>query len=161
MKYTLTLPGKPVAKERPNFAQNDARVHPVRAHAYTPDKTRAAEAVLREAFCWQNPRHRPMAGPVGMTVIFYMPIPKKLKKADRLLAEAEQLWHTKRPDGDNLMKLAKDALNGLAFLDDSQICKENDIKLYSPNPRTVIVIESLEGVNPRTVIEFESLEGNL
>lgn len=137
MKYTLTLPGKPVAKGRPKFTKT--------GHAYTPGKTRGAEAVLREAFQWQYPRHIALAGPVRMTVIFYMPIPEGMKKADRIAAEAEQLWHTKKPDADNMLKLVTDALNGLAFWDDSQICDVRAKKLYSKQPRTVIELESLEG----------------
>ena len=32
-----------------------------------------------------------------------------------------EIWPTKRPDGDNVLKLVADALNGVAYEDDSQI----------------------------------------
>lgn len=38
--------------------------------------------------------------------------------------------HNKRPDIDNLLKPLKDALSGVVYKDDSQVCSINAIKTY-------------------------------
>lgn len=45
---------------------------------------------------------------------------------------------TKKPDFDNIAKIAVDALNGIAFVDDSQICVAHVSKEYSASPRVEI-----------------------
>jgi Holliday junction resolvase RusA-like endonuclease len=50
---------------------------------------------------------------------------------------------TKKPDADNILKAVLDALNGLAYNDDSQIVSARIEKLYSDNPRVEIVISNL------------------
>ena len=48
--------------------------------------------------------------------------------------------HTKRPDVDNLLKLVKDALTGLMWVDDRQVQIGGCFKIYSHKPRTEIEI---------------------
>ena len=45
---------------------------------------------------------------------------------------------------DNYVKLVLDALNGVFYKDDSQICHLKTIKKYSEQPRTVVVIKGIE-----------------
>jgi len=87
----LVIPGPPVPK---------ARARTVRGHSYTPARTAAAEKAIKAlalAAGWT-----PLDGPVAVTLHFYVP--------DR-----------RRRDIDNLTKLVLDALNGIAWHDDSQI----------------------------------------
>lgn len=51
-----------------------------------------------------------------------------------MLAGQEQ--PTKKPDWDNIGKIICDALNGIAYADDSQIVLGQMVKKYSDNPRT-------------------------
>ena len=60
----------------------------------------------------------PLQGPISMDVVFVFPRPKSVPK--RL--GSGRLWHTVKPDRDNLEKAVNDALNGLLYRDDSQIC---------------------------------------
>lgn len=73
--------------------------------------------------------------------IFYMPIPKSLPKNDRDLAEKEMLRHAKKPDVDNLCKLYLDVMTGLILQDDNCVSIGRALKIYSPNPRTVIFVQ--------------------
>ena len=50
---------------------------------------------------------------------------------------------TKKPDIDNIMKAVLDALNGVAYYDDSQVCKVNFMKMYSEDPRLKILIKKV------------------
>lgn len=51
---------------------------------------------------------------------------------------------TTRPDRTNFCKLAEDILNGIMYLDDSQIVGGSVEKWYSDNPRIVVKIETLD-----------------
>lgn len=55
---------------------------------------------------------------------------------------ATSVPHTKKPDLDNLVKFAKDCLNGVAWQDDSQVCELEAWKAYDEKPRTEIIIEA-------------------
>ena len=76
--------------------------------------------------------------PIAMHVIFYFDIPKSWSKKKK----EETIWHTSRPDTDNLLKGVKDALNGIAYVDDAQVCCVSAKKQYSF--RAGIDIEILE-----------------
>ena len=63
----------------------------------------------------------PVDGPVAMQVEFLFSKPKSWSKKKK----EEAKWHTSKPDIDNLLKSVKDALNGVAYKDDSQVCMVN------------------------------------
>jgi Holliday junction resolvase RusA-like endonuclease len=77
-------------------------------------------------------------GPIRLSITFYMPRPKRLKKS--------AYWHTKKPDRDNLEKAICDALNGILWTDDAQICDGPIKKIYAPI-----------GEEPRIEIEMEEI----
>jgi hypothetical protein len=64
-----------------------------------------------------------------------------MNKIDKSFAEHECLLHVKKPDVDNLIKYYLDCMNGICYLDDSQVSIAHAIKLYSPTPRTEIILE--------------------
>ena len=101
---TLTVPGDPVAKARPRVYNGTA---------VTPLKTRNWEAYIRFLFTHNHPHHIPYTGPVSMDVEFWKP-------------------NRGKPDVDNLYKLVADALNGLAYKDDSQV-KRLLCNVYEPD----------------------------
>lgn len=98
----LIIDQKPLPKERPRFNTKSG-------HAYTPLKTAKYESHIK--FAAQCVCQRPFENAVEMTIRFNF-----------LKAKSSKLTHvTKRPDLDNLIKPILDALNGVAFVDDSQI----------------------------------------
>jgi Holliday junction resolvase RusA-like endonuclease len=62
----------------------------------------------------------PLQGPLRVDCLFLFPRPKSLlfKKRDM-----PRVRHVKKPDADNLCKSVLDSLNGLAWLDDCQVCE--------------------------------------
>ena len=128
----FTIQGSPVAKGRPRFARRGNFVA-----TYTPKNTAQAEnEIQREAL---NHIIEPITDPVELSIVFYMAIPRSTskKRADTL----KNAPHVKRPDVDNLAKLVLDALNGIAWKDDSQVYSMSVEKRYSDNPRTEVTIE--------------------
>lgn len=78
--------------------------------------------------------------PISMQIEFFFTIPKSWTKKKKESA----LWHTSKPDSDNLIKGVKDALNGIAYLDDAQVCSISATKKYSDRAGIMIEIEDIE-----------------
>lgn len=76
-------------------------------------------------------RVQPAHGPIALTVVYHPRRPKKWKGGP-----------VRRHDADNVVKVACDALNGVAFHDDSQV-----VELH------VIVAQPIEGGGLRVFIE--------
>lgn len=79
-----------------------------------------------------------------MSVICYFPIPKSTRKSDRLLLQTGYVPYDKKPDTDNLVKAIADALNGVAYLDDKQICSLKVKKFYGVRGLVKIRIKEIE-----------------
>ena len=113
----FTVPGKPVGKARPRFTR--------RGFAYTPEKTVRYEAAVRaaciEAMKAQGVQKR-VGVPLAIRCEFFFEPPTEA---------ADLAPYDQKPDGDNLLKIVKDALNGVAYDDDKRICSETATKLYS------------------------------
>ena len=142
----FTVAGEPEGKARPRLGRG--------GHTYTPRKTAAYEASVREAFLTEVYKHRPegvelgeeiaLDGPIRVQVIAYFRIPKSYsrKRREKILAGKE--FPTKKPDIDNIEKIITDALNGLAYHDDSQIVWCLGLKVYGEpdeDPHVDVMIE--------------------
>lgn len=115
----FVVQGEPVPKAR-------ARV--VDGHTYTPPRTRDAEREVLRAWMRAGISHRP-------------------HKEDRYKVTLAFHRGTKRAcDIDNLAKTVLDALNGFAWLDDSQVAYLSIGKLPADadGPRTTVRIERIE-----------------
>ena len=84
----------------------------------------------------------PYAGPLSVRVEVYMPIPRSWPKAQQFDAEMGLLRPTSRPDADNYAKML-DALNNVAWVDDSQIVDLHVSKWYNESPGMHIVIDTI------------------
>lgn len=90
---------------------------------------------------------KPLDCPLEMKLVFYFPYLKShygTGKNSGVLKGSAPVWHTVRPDCDNLAKLVMDALSGVFYKDDTVICKLEVLKQYSMSPRTEIYIRRLE-----------------
>ena len=54
------------------------------------------------------------------------------------------MWLTKKPDSDNIIKIILDALSGVCYHDDAQICKVNFEKKYAGISETRITIKEID-----------------
>lgn len=98
---------------------------------FTPDRTEVFERevalVARRAMARAS--RPPLAVPVNMRVTF-------------VLRGDPDTWPTDQSDGDldNLEKAVKDALNGIAYLDDRLVVEMTKTKVCGPNPRIEIAL---------------------
>lgn len=84
---------------------------------------------------------KPFDGPISVDINFRFNAPKKFKKAERERMEKEMVLHTSKPDIDNLVKAVFDGMNGICFVDDTQVYRVSSIKLYAIRPGVDIIIE--------------------
>jgi Holliday junction resolvase RusA-like endonuclease len=120
-------------------------------HTYTPAATVAAEKHI--TLVASAAGIRPIEGPVELEVDAEFLVPKSWTKRQLAAMEKNDRWHTGRPDVDNIGKLCQDALNGIAYHDDSQVCCLSVRKYYSFALREGLKIRITSKVETREVVE--------
>lgn len=133
--YTITIPGEPIAKARPRMTKH--------GHTYTPKRTVDYERMVQTLFHAEH-GNLMLEGPIMLQLDLYFGIPKGRSKAARERMEHGLERPCKRPDIDNCMKAVCDALNGIAYKDDSQIVAAVIQKFWADEPRVVVTIEELD-----------------
>lgn len=137
MKFTVY--GEPIGKGRPKFSTFNGR-----AIAYTPQKTVSYENLVKLSYhqqCGDKPYPKEIS--LRAEIFAYFPIPKSVSKIRADMMRKGQIRPTKKPDLDNIAKAVLDALNGIAYYDDSQIVAMGICKGYSDEPRVEIYINTL------------------
>lgn len=136
--FEFEIMGEPVGKGRPRFTRN--------GHTYTPEKTANFETLVKLSFQQAYPSIEPIAKaiPIEVKICACFSIPKSTTKKDLKAIENGTKKPTKKPDTDNIAKAVCDALNGIAYYDDSQITMLTVCKLYSDKPHTKVIITEQE-----------------
>jgi Holliday junction resolvase RusA-like endonuclease len=134
---SFVVPGQPVAKQRPRFARRGNKVV-----TYSGKRTVAYESLVRLAFTSAYPDHVPLEGALWVEAIAYFMPPKSFRPPVDAAGDAVSVPHAKRPDADNIAKML-DALNGVAWRDDSQIACLSIDKFYSTTPRLEVSISQI------------------
>lgn len=140
-KVLIVVAGEPVAQGRPRISTAGGF-----ARAYDPAKSRNwkqyARLVAQQVMEGET---TVLCGPVSLSVRVYRQIPKSLSKKKRQQAIEGMLLPTTKPDLDNYVKGATDAINGIVIKDDSQIVKFHEPfgKWYSDRPRVEIEIKEI------------------
>lgn len=131
----LRAPGEPMGKQRPRWSKFGT---------YTPKKTLNYETYIKELFVHKYPKPVPMERALEIKIKAYLMIPASASKKKKALMEENKIKPTKKPDVDNCLKIALDALQGLAFKNDSQIVRADVSKQWSHTPRLEIRIREVE-----------------
>jgi Holliday junction resolvase RusA-like endonuclease len=112
---------------------------------FTPHKQRKAMQTVQRMFqaATANLNYSKLSGPLRLEVLCVYAIPVSWPKAQQRAARLGLVWKTSTPDWDNLGQLVSDALNHLAYGDDSQIVRAGVAKRYGYPERTVIRVAEL------------------
>ena len=133
-KAFFNVEGEPKGKGRPRFNTNSGR-------AFTPQDTLSYENLVKFQYKSMN-GDKYTENAIEVTIICYYSMPSSFSKKKRDLALCEYIRPTKRPDIDNIAKIILDALNGIAYKDDSQVVKLTIEKYYGIIPN--IKVELIE-----------------
>jgi len=134
----LTVLGEPTAQKRHRHVSKGGFTR-----SYDPS---AADKGDFLSIVQNNAPEKPFDCPLRVDVTFFFSRPKshfKSGKNSHILKDNAPVWHTSRPDRDNLDKLVMDSMSKVFWRDDSLVCAGEIQKLYSDNPRTEITIRQL------------------
>lgn len=151
MEVTLFINGKPFGKQRPRFSAG---------HTYTPKETREYEQRIKTV--WKAKKLPMLDGYINLYVEAAYPVSEYDLKWKRL-AKLKGVLFPGRPDVDNIGKICADALNGLAFPDDSRVVLLTVAKRYASYAGVRITITSTEPVDQRLQqfrSEYTDITGN-
>lgn len=146
--FQFHIPGTPIAKKRPRFFRRGRGVGTY--NCQMTEEGRFALSIMDQIRTKGYSGILPLPRGTAIRLIcwFAMPIPKSWPKRALAAIEAgERPPHVKKPDADNLLKFVKDCLNGVAWIDDSQVAFAQATKGYSPEPGTHIIVAPWEGEN--------------
>lgn len=148
----LTVEGIPISQIRMKFSGRNGigRVYDPREK----DKKRIKKIISEKFGDHPHFRHP------HISFIFYMPIIKSIPK--RLFCDYKSGFfrHEKKPDVDNFIKLYLDCMDNICFDGDQRVSLGMSIKLYHPEPKTIIIIEEaksfVEGFEKNLVQFFDA-----
>ena len=92
---------------------------------------------------------KPFSGPLKVSVVYIFPVLKSFPRWKlNLINQGIKIHKETKPDlTDNLNKGVFDALEGIVYLNDSQICKIEAEKIYGNQPRIDFIFEELKSAN--------------
>lgn len=137
MTCDFEVEGKPVGKGRPRFKRVGNFVQ-----TYTPANTAEYEKLVRLRF--QNAGGVITDKPVRVEIVAFFAPPKSTKKRDKAEMLMNKILPTKKPDCDNIAKIILDALNQIAYKDDSQVAELSVKKRYAAAAKVFVHIEEIE-----------------
>lgn len=137
----LTILGIPQPKQSFRYTKKGIKYKPAGVQQNENNIRAQVKAQLPAGF-------KPFTGPVVVTRLWFVfPPLKTVKKADRIIIETGgHIPKTTKPDlTDNLSKGLYDAMEGVVYLNDSQVYSEDGKrKYYGAIPRIEIEIEGIE-----------------
>lgn len=125
---TIEISGDPIPQPRARITVRNGF-----ANAYTPKDHPIHSYRMAIVLAWRSAVNVVFDGPLRVSMQFEFAKPKSAKR----------LLHTVRPDVSNCIKGVEDALNGVAWHDDSQIIEICGSKRYG-TPRTLITVEQIK-----------------
>lgn len=135
-KLSFEVPGEVVGKGRPKFTVRGGY-----AKAYTPQKTADYERTIKLAYLRHNKYMSLKA--LKVKIYIYKGIPKSASKKDKSAMLEGRIMCAKKPDVDNVVKVVLDALNGVAYKDDTQVTQLALIRKYAVTDSLKVVIEEI------------------
>lgn len=135
------VPGSPIGQGRPKFSTINGH-----AKAYDPEKSRNYKAYVKllATQAMKDTGFTMLEGPCCLDILAFFEVPKSKSKKFRERALMGIERPTKKPDIDNIVKALQDALNGLAYKDDSSIVYLSVAKHYSEIPRVEVILHECE-----------------
>lgn len=135
MNIEFEIPGKPQGKARARTFYN-SKLN--KMQSVTPANTVLYENLIKLMFR-ESYKGDMTLNPCKVEITALYGIPKSYSKKKIEEIRSGRLLPTKKPDADNICKCVLDALNGLAYKDDTQVVDVRIIKQYTEFEEKVIV----------------------
>jgi len=128
----FTIPGAPYGKARHRTTRTGIN--------YTPRETVSYEGLIKVLYIEAAGIRDLSEDPFEVMVSARFPIPKSVSSKRRALMLDGKIRPTKKPDWDNIGKIVTDALNKIAYRDDSQVVACRVEKWYGPIPEVIVTL---------------------
>jgi Holliday junction resolvase RusA-like endonuclease len=138
---SFNVPGAPVGKGRPKVSSRGGKF----SRMYTPDKTASYEGVVALAAQQAMAGRDLIAGPVDVDMLMVLAVPASWSKKKQAAALAGEVYPTKKPDADNVIKAIFDGINGVVWVDDVQACDIHVRKRYGAVPCVRVDVKEIQG----------------
>lgn len=137
----FTIPGKPQGKARARTFYNPKTKG---MSSVTPEKTVLYENLVATCYM-QQAGDESFADDdcLRVRIQAYFEPAKSISKVKRKGMLEGVILPSKKPDIDNIVKAVLDALNGVAYRDDTQVTELHVRKQYGEKPRVEVCIEKL------------------
>jgi Holliday junction resolvase RusA-like endonuclease len=148
--WELLVFGEPKGQPRPRAFARHMGGGKFVARVYESGTAEAYKSAIAAAAKEVDLAGADLQGPINLHVVCWFTRPKSHFRTGKRAAELREdapVWHTKKPDGDNILKAIKDALTQVgAWRDDSQVARESIEKKFtgSSTPTTRIRVSFLE-----------------
>lgn len=136
----FTVPGQPKGKARARTVRRGGG----KSFSYTPEGTVLYENLIKTCYL-QDAGHVLFndGQPLAVSITAFYEVPKSYSKKKKQEMLDGQLYPTKKPDIDNIAKCVLDALNKLAYRDDTQVVRLHTEKHYAEIPRVEVEIREI------------------
>lgn len=132
---SFEIPGPPQGKARARTFFNNKAGHMT---SITPEKTVLYENLIK--ICYREVSHYISDKPLKVYIHAYFEPAKSTTKTKRIEMLTDKIRPTKKPDIDNIAKVVLDALNGVAYKDDTQVVTLEVRKFYKPESSVLVEI---------------------
>ena len=145
MTITFFAPGIPKPQPRPRaFARKMGKTFVARVYdSNTAEGWKSAIAVAAKEVL----PDKPLAGPIGLRIVFLLPRPKSHYRANgNLRDQFGTICHPQKPDLDNLAKAVMDCLSTIGmWKDDAQVARLDLMKWWDSSDQcgATITVEEL------------------
>lgn len=143
--FKFTVPGPPQGKGRPRFVRATGRT-------YTPQETANYENLIKvcamEALNVLDEEWL-LSGQYHLVLNVFFPLPKSRPQVWKSLAKSNDICPITKPDIDNIIKAFGDALNGIAWKDDSMVTSIIACKCYAEIPRCEVRVFDITSPHDR------------
>jgi Holliday junction resolvase RusA-like endonuclease len=109
--------------------------------SYTPQKTRTYESEVAMMAKAAMGSQKPIEGPVTLFMYVNVTVPQSYSKKRREACLSGLERPAKKPDLSNIQKSIEDGMNGIVYLDDSQIVATRTTKRYDEIASVHIVVK--------------------
>ena len=143
MSKKVTIGNRGIMFTIPESPQGKARARTTRYGTYTPEKTVLYENLLKIMYQQASRNIFNNKEPLKVTINAYFEPVKSTSKKKRKEMLGGLIYPTKKPDSDNIGKVICDALNGVAYGDDTQIVNLEINKRYAEEARVEVEIKEI------------------
>lgn len=136
-KMSFEVSGEVIGKGRPRFTTQNGYVR-----TYEPKKTKDYEKSIKMAYV-QKYKNFVSDKALRIGVYIYIKPAKSISNKKKTSLLNNEFYPTKKPDVDNVIKCVLDALNNVAYHDDTQVVEQAVKKRFGEEEKIVVFIEEI------------------